>query len=60
MAQAEVFGMNRKSMIATGAALVLLLGGAGGAYYYVDHKKSSEEAAEKAEADSLIHAPHGI
>ena len=53
MAQAEVFGMNRKSMIATGAALVLLLGGAGGAYYYVDHKKSSEEAAEKAEADSL-------
>ena len=45
--------MNRRSMIATGAALVLLLGGAGGAYYYVDHKKSSEEAAEKAEADSL-------
>ncbi|SFB66592.1 DUF4340 domain-containing protein [Ruminococcus albus] len=45
--------MNRRSMIATGAALVLLLGGAVGAYYYVDHKKSSEEAAEKAEADSL-------
>lgn len=45
--------MNRRSMIATGAALVLLLGGAGGAYYYVDHKKSSEEAAEKAETDSL-------
>ena len=45
--------MNRKSMIATGAALVLLLGGAGGAYYYVDHKKSAEEAAEKAEKESL-------
>lgn len=45
--------MNRRSMIATGTALVLLLGGATGAYYYVEHKKSSEEAAEKAEADSL-------
>ena len=45
--------MNRRSMIATGAALVLLLGGAAGAYYYVDHKKSTEEAAEKEEKDSL-------
>ena len=53
MAQTEVFGMNRKSMIATGIALTLLLGGAVGAYCYVDHKKNSEAAAEKAEQDSL-------
>ena len=45
--------MNRRSLIATGAALLVLLGGSFGAYYYVDHKKSSEEAASKAEKDSL-------
>lgn len=45
--------MNRKSIIATGAALVLLLGGATGAYLYVDHKKASDEAAAKAEKEAL-------
>lgn len=45
--------MNRRSMIATGAALVILLGGVAGAYYYVDHKKDNEEAAVKEEKDAL-------
>lgn len=45
--------MNRKSMIATGAALILLLGGAAGAYFYVDHKKASEDYAAKAEKEAL-------
>ncbi|MCR5120846.1 MAG: DUF4340 domain-containing protein [Ruminococcus sp.] len=45
--------MNRKSMIATGAALVLLLGGTAGAYYFVDQKKGNEEAESRAETDSL-------